>query len=538
MSNATPGYMNGMPTTSAPYETMGSAAAYITGMAGYNGQEQFGGALDQQNLSNRSSRSGSMVARPDAYSGVSMPGMPQLPHAMSLPQQAPSHYAAAGSAYGYPVTSADMGSAGRAPTVTANGMGQPGMSWNGQYQSQAPAQQYGNVSYDHQPATDGDVKPEPGMMDNQGNSNYPTQNHMYSSTSSMPSNTVFDGWNLGDPFDAKAAALVAYCFADGLPRTRSELLAMDQLKVILTATNIKRYLQFFRDNWNEHWPTIHMPTFSTLEANNGLLLAMMCVGAIYSNEMGLDMERWLMFLIRQAVERNFESIKIASGQVVERSGFEYSSSLIQEVEALTLLQSMFIWHGTAEHRQQAREDYRLLVSIVRKCRLTEPVPLGQQGYSMLHQSHQHQANIDLTKWEWSAWTQQEERSRVMLQIYLIDCALAMFFNSPPQLSPNEVQIQLPADDAAWDATSAEACMNALGMNGDDAQNLCNVSGSKRLSQPEFHLCMQLLFSSQSEFAPRTTNIYSKFLLIHALHAQIWNLQNQSLTQGQSGLGIG
>jgi len=341
-----------------------------------------------------------------------------------------------------------------------------------------------------------------------------------------------------DPFDSKAAALVAYCFADGLPRTRSELLAMDQLKVILTATNIKRYLQFFRDNWNEHWPTVHMPTFSTLEANNGLLLAMMCVGAIYSNEMGLEMERWLMVLIRQAVERSFETIKLANGHSVGQSGFEYSSTLIEEIEAVTLLQSMFIWHGTAEHRQQARDDFALLVSIIRKCRLTQPVPLGQKGYSMLHQSHQNQANIDLTKWDWSAWTQQEERSRVMLQIYLIDCAMAMFFNTPPQLSPNEIQIQLPADDAAFDATSAESCMNALGMNGDDAQNLCNVSGSKRLSQPEFHLCMQLLFSAQSEFAPRTTNIYSKFLLIHALHAQIWSLQNQSLTQGQGAFGIG
>lgn len=314
---------------------------------------------------------------------------------------------------------------------------------------------------------------------------------------------------------------------------------MDQLKVILTAKNIKRYLQLFRDNWNEHWPTIHMPTFSTLDANNGLLLSMMCVGAIYSNEMGLEMERWLMVLIRQAVMRSFRTPQFAMGQSVEQSSFEYSSSTLEEIEALMLLQSMFIWHGNADHRQQAREDYKLLVAIARKCRLTGPVPYGQKGYSMLHQSHQNQANIDLTKWDWQPWTQQEERSRVMLQIFLIDCALAMFFNQPPQILPNEIHIQLPCDDAAWDAVDAHSCMNALGMNGDDAQNLCNVSGSKRMSQPEFHLCIQLLFQSQSEFAPRTTNIYSKFLLIHALHAAIWNLQNQSLSApGLGGFGSG
>lgn len=528
------GYMNGVAPGSATGYDAPMPAQYMGGIQEYNAQQdQFGNSASQPN-SNRSSRAPSMHGmRPDY--ATSMPGMQPSMHTYSMPQQPNHPYSFSGQA----VTSADMGDAGQARTVTANGIHQQAFQFAGNYQA-APAQQQNFMAYAQQAApNEREVKQEPEMMtENAGPGLYQTQQQMYSSTPSLPSNQVFDGWNLGDPFDAKAAALVAYCFADGLPRTRSELLAMDQLKVILTAANIKRYLQFFRENWNEHWPMIHMPSFSTLDANNGLLLAMMCVGTIYSDEMGLNMERWLMVLIRQAVERSFECLKYASGQAGEQS-LECSPSILEELEALTLLQSMFIWHGTAEHRQTARDDYRVLVFLARKCRLTQPIPIGQKGYSMLHQSHQHQASIDLTKWNWQAWTQQEERSRLMLQIYLIDSALAIFFNSPPQISPNEVQIQLPADDAAWDAANAQDCMDALGMNGDDAQDRCNVSGSRRLSQPEFHLCMQLLFSPQSEFAPRTTNIYSKFLLIHALHAAIWNLQNQSLaTQGSAPFGLG
>jgi hypothetical protein len=384
------------------------------------------------------------------------------------------------------------------------------------------------------------IKAEPDMMGGEaGNASAGLYTQMYSSTSSLPSNQVFDGWNLGDPFDAKAAALISYCFADGLPRTRNELQAMDQLKHILTADNIKRYLQLFRTHWNEHWPTIHMPTFSTLEANNGLLLAMMCLGCIYANEMNLEMERWLMVLTKQAVERSFRTLQIGDEHAVKPYSFETSSSDLEEIEALVLLQSMYTWHGDATQRQQARDDFRRVVAIARRCGLTQPIPLGRPGYSMLHQSHRYQAHMNINAWNWKAWVEQEKRSRCMFLLYLTDCALAMFFNRPPSFNQSEIQIQLPADDAAWDAPNAQACMDALGLNGEPAQHMSNVSGSQRLSQPEFHLCMQLLFAPQSEFVPRTTNVFSKFLLIHALHAAIWNLQNQcSMAQGLGAGGHG
>ncbi|KIW06107.1 uncharacterized protein PV09_03275 [Verruconis gallopava] len=505
-------YMNGVPASGAVYDSA-ITNQFMNPVSNYVADQGFD---NQQSLSNRSSRSNSLM-RPQDYA-VTMPGLSQPMSAYSMAPQPANPYA-----FATPITSADMAAQNQTRTADANGMNQH-MGWPGAY----PAQAGENFMY--QPAANNErsVKPESDMMGNDaGNGNAGLYTQMYSSTSSLPSNQVFDGWNLGDPFDAKAAALIAYCFTDGLPRTRNELQAMDRLKHILTAENIKRYLQLFRTNWNEHFPLVHMPTFSTLDANNGLLLSMMCIGAVYANELGLEMERWLMLLARQAVDRSFRILHFAEDASGELSNFVPSWSDIQEIEALMLLQSMFIWHGDANHRAQAKDDFRRLVVIARRCGLTRPIPLGQKGCSILHQPRRYQSSIDLSAWDWKAWVRQEERSRAMFFMFLIDCALAIFFNHPPQLSCSEIHIQLPADDAAWDAPDAHSCMKALGLNGELAQVESNISGSRRLSQPEFHLCIQLLYSPQSEFAPRTTNVFSKFLLIHALHVAIWNLHNQS-----------
>lgn len=366
------------------------------------------------------------------------------------------------------------------------------------------------------------------MGGNAGNGQGDAFKHMYASTNSnFPTNQTVDGWNLGDPFDVKAAECVAFCFAGGAPRSPNELHAMARLKEIMTATNIKRYLHLFRTHFNGHWPVIHMPTFSTQNANNGLLLAMACIGAIYSNDMSLEMERWLMVMVKNAAGRTFRTLNSLNINSPEHDR-SYLSSLsdIEEIQALMLVQCMFVWHGDVDHRQHARDDFRSLLTIAQQCGLTRPIPPGQQGHSILHQSHRHNAQqLDLSTWDWNAWVIQEQRNRVMMLIYLTDCAMAMYFNCPPQFTTSEIQIQLPADDAAWEAHDRQSCMDALGLNGQAAQLSTNSTGSQRYSQPEFHVCIKLLLSQQSEFAPRTTNVFSKFILIHALHAGIWNLYN-------------
>jgi hypothetical protein len=240
--------MNGVATSGAGFEpSLGNQ--FMTPIQNFVTDQGYDNGV-QQSLSNRSSRSNSLM-RPSDYA-VSMAGLPQGMNAYSMAPQPANPYA-----FTTPITSADMAAASQTRTAEPNGLNQH-MNWPGNY----PTTSAEGFMYQGGANNERAIKAEPDMMGGEtGNASAGLYTQMYSSTSSLPSNQVFDGWNLGDPFDAKAAALISYCFADGLPRTRNELQAMDQLKHILTADNIKRYLKLFRTHWNEHWPTIQMTNF-------------------------------------------------------------------------------------------------------------------------------------------------------------------------------------------------------------------------------------------------------------------------------------
>lgn len=88
-----------------------------------------------------------------------------------------------------------------------------------------------------------------------------------------------------------------------------------------------------------------------------------------------------------------------------------------------------------------------------------------------------------------------------------------WFNCAPQLDPSDVKLPLLCDDAAWDATDQEDCARALGVRGADAQAAINTTGSLQLKQMAMHHEMSILYNTSYVTLPRTTNVYSKFILI-------------------------
>ncbi|KAI9833537.1 MAG: hypothetical protein M1826_007151 [Phylliscum demangeonii] len=132
----------------------------------------------------------------------------------------------------------------------------------------------------------------------------------------------------------------------------------------------------------------------------------------------------------------------------------------------------------------------------------------------------------MASWNWHSWVAQEKRSRVAYGVWLIDSALAIYFNCRPQLELDEVRLPLPADDAAWDAHNAEECASTLGLCGVDAQKLKNTTGSRRARQFEMHAALTALLDPKQDLPRGSTNMYSKFILSHALHVQIWHARRQ------------
>jgi hypothetical protein len=347
---------------------------------------------------------------------------------------------------------------------------------------------------------------------------------LYTGTSGLfDTNTFFQNVIPGpiDPFQNKTEELIAFCYPD--PSSAPE--GFTNLKAILTAQNVRQLLQEFQ-NFHSHWPLIHMPTFDPFKAHNGLLLAMISIGAVYSSKVGMQQVRWLMELVRDSVYRSSRVYRLASEASEDtQQPNGRSESDVQEIQALVLLHILFMWHGTPSQRQQGREAFGMFVQVVQCFDLLHPLPSRHSSFSVLHQPGPL-TNDDIDKWSWFAWVKQEERARAMFLLLLMDAALTIFFNMNPQFDVNEVKLPLPADDAAWDARSADDCANALGLRGESAQS-GNTAGSKRAKQMCVAEALRLLH--QGDFPQGSTNVYSKFILVHALLTEICSIQRQAVS---------
>ncbi|TKA81633.1 hypothetical protein B0A49_00519 [Cryomyces minteri] len=416
------------------------------------------------------------------------------------------------------------------------------LDWSHMFQ---PGGQDGFMFQPNPPQSQTPMKTEAGI----GSNNFPTTsdttqdslfNGLYANPASYGGDHVdhllpgFPNWNLdtvqNDPLQSKADALLAFCFSNPDYRT-SNAPAAENMRNCLTVENIKHFVAEFT-NFQGHWPLIHMPTFNLLEANNGLVLAIICIGAVYSDKLNVPQVRQMMELVKTAVQsssRVYALVNAApSGQT---NPIGQSASDVEEMQALIMIQLMFTWHGNTSHRAQARQEFATLVRIARQVNLLHVLPPGSPGYSTLHQPGSLREELDLSVWDWNAWVEQEKRARAMFMLFLSDAALVIYFNCPPQFDFHEIRLPLPADDAAWDAKTATDCADALGLRGPSAQEK-NITGSRRPKQPDLRSALRSLFDPHFSFQPRATNVYSKFILIHALHVQLWKISRYA-SQGNS-----
>ena len=324
------------------------------------------------------------------------------------------------------------------------------------------------------------LKVEPSL----GNSTNGLYNSGYSNAShDLATNVDFPKWNIPtDYYQEISNHLRFFCF----PQNNQVTGRSNEMRAFVSADNIKHFLSEF-SNFQSHFPIIHMPTFRITEAWDGLLLAMICVGAVYSNRMGANQVREIMEFAKAVTERNSQvfvsALSESNGSHGPASGsFAASNSEIEQMTAILLMQVLFTWHGTPIQREKARQQFPLLVSLARKFGLM--LPKTTPPFSALHSPNIAVEHLNIQSFDWYTWVDQEKRSRLMYTIFLIDAALVVYFNTAPLLEMLEIKIPLPADDAAWEARSSTECAECLGLHGPAAARNSNPSGSRRTKQPE------------------------------------------------------
>ena len=340
----------------------------------------------------------------------------------------------------------------------------------------------------------------------------------------------FHHWNFHhtqmDALHIKAQQLISFCLADasGMPVGSDD--ENQILRYWLTGENVEHFLGLY-SNFQGHWPVIHMPTFQPMDTYDGLVLAMICIGAVYSDRIDLANARLLLSRAKTAIEKSAQVFAFVRGSPLDPDLLdqEGTSNGLEELQALVLLSTLSIWHGDPVQRQNARDGFRHFVELARHLRLLQPSGIGSSSYSQLHQPSNISEQVTPETWDWLAWVRQEKKVRLMYTIFLVDAALTLYFNCQPHFEPMEIKLPLPADDATWEALDSRDCAFALGLHGAAAQG-ANVTGSRRRKQPEFHVTMHALFHPTFEVLPQATNAFSKFILIHGLHLQIWTVQKQ------------
>ncbi|PGH27041.1 hypothetical protein AJ80_01226 [Polytolypa hystricis UAMH7299] len=365
-------------------------------------------------------------------------------------------------------------------------------------------------------------------------------NGLYLASTSLGGDGTLDSyaiWNFdlsqNDPLQTKTDRLIDFCFSIGSQEPLNQLPDNDaQLKECLTADNVRHFLDLFA-HYQGHWPYLHIPTFNFLDAYDGLILALCCIGAVYSDRVAPSLVRDLVSRTKAAIRRTSRIDQILRNEQdsdVPQSGNNntepLSSTDIEEIQAILMLNKLCAWHGGPEDRAIAREEVALFARFARRFNLLKPAgPDDPNSYSILHNLPSNQP-VDISNWNWLSWVEQEKRCRLVFMLYLADSAQRMYFNAEPHFDPLEIQIPLPCDDAAWDARDAQQCADALGLRGPELQATVNINGSRCMKQMEMHNALSALQSEEVEFQPSTTNVYSKFILIHAIHVQIWLLQKQ------------
>jgi hypothetical protein len=328
---------------------------------------------------------------------------------------------------------------------------------------------------------------------------------------------VLNGWIISEISLSKVDQLTIFCQLDGSNDPDEEL-----LRLCLTPSYLQHFMSQY-STFHQHWPFLHPSTFDPNNTHDGLLLAIICIGAAYSDRVSIQQTRSLMRRVYAAIKRASQFFNGPPSDIPWMDN-EKVDSIVELLHGICMMTSTALWHGDDFQRVEAMQDFVRYSTIVWQLRLHEPAPITNPKHSILHGSGKD--TFSATNFSWSSWLWQEKRIRFMYAWFLTDSVRVLFFNCAPSLDPLQLRLPLPCDDAAWDADTAEKCAAALGLHGTESQKT-NISGSRLAKQPEMHLAMFVLEESSKEFSHCVTNAWGKFILIHGLLVRLWTAQKHS-----------
>ncbi len=138
--------------------------------------------------------------------------------------------------------------------------------------------------------------------------------------------------------------------------------------------NVREFLEKYT-HFHAHFAMLHIATFRAMDAYVGLLVAMCCAGACYSDRLPAANTRDIMDFLRASLEnssRMYAALAEGAPPTSRRSTMARLAAAVptqKELQAIVLTHIMSIWHGTPLQRDKARCAFPLIAQFARRAGL-------------------------------------------------------------------------------------------------------------------------------------------------------------------------
>ncbi|KAF5673940.1 putative family oxidoreductase [Fusarium denticulatum] len=217
--------------------------------------------------------------------------------------------------------------------------------------------------------------------------------------------------------------------------------------------NLDRFMEAFWHFWYPNWPVFHRPTFIATQKPAQLIAALSLIGACVSPEK-TDRDQAMLWIeaVGDWIHHDPEFSEDAVPQTddeVQLLQLELRLDMVRAAYAIILIMT---WEGNGKQMTVARRTrFSQVICVARSLFF---FPIAQQNvYGGPDPSNHFQS--------WMLFALREECIRILIYVFLLDCAFVMFFNSAPRMVISELQFSLAKPEACFNALTPEMWLNHL-----------------------------------------------------------------------------
>ncbi|PMD54151.1 putative C2H2 finger domain protein [Hyaloscypha bicolor E] len=212
------------------------------------------------------------------------------------------------------------------------------------------------------------------------------------------------------------------------------------LNYLFTPSRMRRLISLYFEFWHPHCPITHQGTFNMETAPTPLLVAVLFVGAMYSQvdrdvssaKLLLDLAELYVFSIDDLTDEFEIRRMLRAPNNTAPDSLPLSNQAFQHLQAAYLVVCVQFWAGNMVSRKRAIDTkFGVVLKVARRIGLTKA-------------RHELDDSVDE-----DLWIKKESQIRLMNIITLLDCAFAFFANFPCRLMVSEMRFDLPCEESIF-----------------------------------------------------------------------------------------